>query len=94
MRRRDRVTVRATGAMHLVAARVVRLVSRGMAAREAEERHGGHAGGSKNDAEDVEVHYRGWRRLKIFLWLTAIYRTTILLLWSGLLLCSDVTPFS
>jgi hypothetical protein len=36
----------------------------GMAARKPEERHGGHAGGSKNDAEDVEIHFAAWRELR------------------------------
>jgi hypothetical protein len=45
--------------VHLVAARIVSLVPSAMAARKAEECHGGHAGGSKNHAEDVEVHLYG-----------------------------------
>ena len=37
--------------------RIVAVVSSAMAARKTEEGHGGHAGGSKNHAEDVEVHF-------------------------------------
>jgi len=48
--------MRAAGAVQLLTGHVLRMVSSGVAARKPEERHGGHAGGSKNDAEDVEVH--------------------------------------
>ena len=54
--RRDRMRVAWADAVHLVAAGMVTLVPSAMAARKAEEGHGGHAGGSKNHAEDVEVH--------------------------------------
>ena len=56
VRRSYRVSVRGPDAVHLVAARIVAVVSSAMAARKAEEGHGGHTGGSKNHAEDVEVH--------------------------------------
>jgi hypothetical protein len=56
VRRSDRVSVRSPDPVHLVAAGIVAVVSSAMAARKAEECHGGHAGGSKNHAEDVEVH--------------------------------------
>ena len=52
----DRVSVRSPDPVHLVAAGIVAVVSSAMAARKAEEGHGGHAGGSKNHAEGVEVH--------------------------------------
>jgi hypothetical protein len=52
----DHVSVRSPDPVHLVAAGIVAVVSSAMAARKAEEGHGGHAGGSKNHAEDVEVH--------------------------------------
>jgi len=51
--RRVRVT---SDAVHLVAARVVPVMASAMAAREAEEGHGGHTSGSENHAEDVKVH--------------------------------------
>ena len=54
--RSDRMSVRSPDPVHLVAARIVSLVPSAMAARKAEEGHGGHAGGSKNHAEDVEIH--------------------------------------
>jgi len=56
VRRSDRVSVRSPDSVHLVAAGIVAVVSSAMAARKAEEGHCGHAGGSKNHAEDVEVH--------------------------------------
>jgi hypothetical protein len=46
-------------AVHLMAARIVGMMSPAMAAGETEERHGGHAGASQNHAEDVEVHLYG-----------------------------------
>jgi hypothetical protein len=42
--------------MDLVAARVVAVMPPAMAARKAEERHCGHAGGTEYQAEDVEIH--------------------------------------
>jgi hypothetical protein len=51
--------VRPADAMHLVPACVVAVVSRGVTARKAEERHGGHARGSENNTEDVEIHLYG-----------------------------------
>ena len=56
VRRSYRMSMRGPDSVHLVAARIVSLVPSAMAARKAEECHGGHAGGSKNHAEDVEVH--------------------------------------
>jgi hypothetical protein len=50
------VSASVSDAVHLVAARVVGLMSPAMAAGEAEERHRGHSGASQNHAEDVEVH--------------------------------------
>jgi len=57
--RSDRMSVCSPDSVHLVAARIVSLVPSAMAARKAEECHGGHAGGSKNHAEDVEIHLDG-----------------------------------
>ena len=59
VRRSYRVSVRGPDPMHLVAAGIVAVVSSAMAARKAEDGHGGHAGGSKNHAEDVEIHLDG-----------------------------------
>jgi hypothetical protein len=42
--------------VNLVAARIVAVVSPAVAARKAEERHCGHAGGAEYQAEDVEIH--------------------------------------
>jgi hypothetical protein len=42
--------------MNLVAAGVVAVMSPAVAARKAEERHRGHAGGAEYQAEDVEIH--------------------------------------
>jgi hypothetical protein len=42
--------------VNLVAARVVAVMSPAVAARKAEERHRGHAGGTEYQAEDVEIH--------------------------------------
>jgi hypothetical protein len=56
VRRRDHVCMPGANAVHLVAARVVPVMASAMAARETEECHGGHAGGSENHAEDVKVH--------------------------------------
>jgi hypothetical protein len=52
----DRVAVGRADAVHLVTARIVGVMSPAVATREAEEGHGGHAGGSENHAEDVKVH--------------------------------------
>src|ERR1700693_5755372 len=49
--------MRCTGAMDLVATGVVAVMSPAVAARKAEERHRGHAGGAEYQAEDVEVHF-------------------------------------
>ena len=43
-------------AEHLVATGIVAVVSATMAAGKTEEGHRGHAGGSKDHAEDVEIH--------------------------------------
>ncbi len=51
-----RVTVRPADAVHFVTSCIVGVVSSTMAARKTEEGHGGHARGSENHAEDVEVH--------------------------------------
>ena len=51
-----RMPVRPADAVHLVPSRMVGVVASTMAARKTEEGHGGHAGGSENHAEDVEVH--------------------------------------
>jgi hypothetical protein len=61
VRRRDRMTVRRTDSVHLVPTGIVALVSASMmratmTASKAEERHGSHACGSENDAENIEVH--------------------------------------
>jgi len=56
VRRSDRVSVRSPDPVHLVAAGIVAVMSSAMAARKAEDGHGGHTGGSKNHAEDVEIH--------------------------------------
>ena len=50
------VTVRRADPMHVVATDIVAMTSPAVAAGEAEEGHGGHAGGSENHAEEVEVH--------------------------------------
>jgi hypothetical protein len=47
------MTVRRADAMHLVAARVVAVMSPAVAAGKTEKRHGSHAGGSENYTEDV-----------------------------------------
>jgi hypothetical protein len=57
----DRVTVvrgagmdvRRTDAVHLVATRIVTVMSPAVAARKTKKRHGSHAGASKNHAEKV-----------------------------------------
>ena len=56
MNGRNRVTV-PTNPVHLVAACSMAVVSSAVTARKTEECHGGHAGRSENDAENVEVHY-------------------------------------
>jgi hypothetical protein len=56
VRCRGRMSVGRPDSVHLVAGRIVTVVPSAMAARKAEEGHGGHTGGSKNHAEDVEVH--------------------------------------
>src|ERR1700687_1321883 len=56
MSRRDGMTVRRTDPVHLMPARIVGVMSSGVAAGKTKERHGRHTGGSENDAEDVEVH--------------------------------------
>jgi hypothetical protein len=53
MWRSDWVTVRRADAVHLVAARIVAVMSPTVAAGKTEKRHGSHAGGSENHAEDV-----------------------------------------
>ena len=57
VRRRDRVSVGRPDA-HVVAGRIVPVVS-SVTAGKAEERHGGHPGGSENHGEDVEIHLYG-----------------------------------
>ena len=57
VRRRDRVSVSRPDP-HVVAGRVVPVVS-AVTAGKAEERHGGHPGGSENHGEDVEIHLYG-----------------------------------
>src|SRR6266566_7780608 len=58
----DRVAVRRSnavcrsGPVNLVAACGVAVMSPAMAARKAEERHCGHAGGAEYQAEDIDVH--------------------------------------
>ena len=47
--------MRPADAVHRVPGGIVGVVSSAMA-RKTEEGHGGHAGGSENHAEDVEVH--------------------------------------
>jgi hypothetical protein len=42
--------------VHLVPARIVTVVRAAVTAAEAEECHGGHARGSENHTENVEVH--------------------------------------
>jgi hypothetical protein len=59
VRRTYRMSVRGAGPVHLVPARIVGVMSPAVTARKAEECHGGHAGGSENHAEDVEVHLYG-----------------------------------
>jgi hypothetical protein len=59
MTRRDRVPVWSADPVHLVPAGIVGVMSPAVTARKAEECHGGHAGGSENHAEDVEVHLYG-----------------------------------
>ena len=59
VRRSYRMPMRGPDPVHLVAAGIVAVVSSAMAARKAEDGHGGHAGGSKNHAEDVEIHLDG-----------------------------------
>jgi hypothetical protein len=60
VRRSNGMSVAGPDPVHLVAAGIVAVMSSAMAARKAEEGHGGHAGGSKNHAEDGEVHLSGW----------------------------------
>ena len=48
--------VRRSGPVNLVAARYVAVMSPAVAARKAEERHCGHAGGAEYQAEDIEIH--------------------------------------
>jgi hypothetical protein len=55
MRDVHRITVTAD-TVHLVPARIVTVVHAAVTAAEAKECHGGHARGSENYAEDVEVH--------------------------------------
>lgn len=50
-----RMTV-AADAVHLVPARIVAVMRPAMAAAEAKECHGGHAGRSENHTENVEIH--------------------------------------
>ena len=57
--RSDRMSVCSPDSVHLVAAGIVAMVSPAMAAGKTEEGHCGHAGGSKNHAEDVEIHLYG-----------------------------------
>ncbi len=59
MRKVVPVSANVSDAVHLMAARIVGMMSPAMAAGETEERHGGHAGASQNHAEDVEVHLYG-----------------------------------
>ena len=59
VRRRYRMSVRSRDPVHLVPAGIVAVVSPAMAAGKTEDGHGGHAGGSKNHAEDVEIHLDG-----------------------------------
>ena len=47
--------MRPADAVHRVPGGIVGVVSSAMA-RKTEEGHGGHAGGSENHAEDVEIH--------------------------------------
>ena len=55
VRRRIRMRVRRADAVRLVATGVVAVAST-VTAREAQERHRSHAGGTQNHAEYVEVH--------------------------------------
>ena len=57
VRRRDRVSVSRPDP-HVVAGGIVPVVS-SVTAGKAEERHGGHPGGSENHGEDVEIHLYG-----------------------------------
>ena len=57
VRRRDRVSVSRPDP-HVVAGCIVAVVS-AVTAGKAEERHGGHPGGSENHGEDVEIHLYG-----------------------------------
>ena len=50
------MAMRPADAVHLVPGCIVGMVPSAMAARKTEEGHGGHARGSENHAEDVEVH--------------------------------------
>jgi hypothetical protein len=47
---------RTADAVRLVTTRVVTVVCSAVTARKAEESHCGHTSGSKNNAEDVQVH--------------------------------------
>ena len=62
LRRSNRMSMRGPDSVHLVAAGIVAVVSSAMAARKTEEGHGGHTRGSKNHAEDVEIHCWGRRK--------------------------------
>ena len=53
VRRWTRVAVRRANSMHLVAARIVAVMSPAVAARKTQKRHGSHAGAPKNHTEDV-----------------------------------------
>ena len=55
VRRRDRVSVSRPDP-HVVAGRIVTVLSPAVATGKSEERHGGHSGGSENHSEDVEIH--------------------------------------
>ena len=57
VRRRDRVSVSRPDP-HVMAGRIVPVVA-AVTAGKAEERHGGHSGGSENHGEDVEIHLYG-----------------------------------
>jgi hypothetical protein len=53
--RRNRMPMRRPDP-HVVAGRIVTVLSPAVATGKSEERHGGHPGGSENHSEDVEIH--------------------------------------
>jgi hypothetical protein len=62
VRRSYRMSMRGPDSVHLVPTGIVAVVSPAVAAGKTEDSHGGHTRGSKNHAEDVEIHC--WERRK------------------------------